>query len=1075
MEQDKINTELLLEVAISQNPEGNTEDILGKTLPVYLKKLGCFAAAVTQKDNIVYIQPAALKNNAVWESVLKKIEAKINSKKNEIIELFEDNTYYYSYPLAGYGRLILGKKKALSRELKFELKKIVHQLGKNLQFATQQEEITETRQKLESIFNELEDVIWSVRLPDYKIIFVTPSVESMYGIQIQEWLNDSSWWERAIIEEDQAIISKIYKQLETKGSFNEKYRIRSTDGKIKWVRNRAKVIFDKNQNPVRIDGIIMDRSRQYEAQEELDQERLLQEVLIDIASTYINIDLKDVENAIHDSLEKMGCFVNADRSYIFDYDFENKTTSNTYEWCNEGIDPEIENLQNVPMEFFPQWVEAHQRGEAFYIPDVLALEKDGDEGLRAILEPQGIKSLIAIPMNSNKELVGFVGFDSVRKHHNYTEKEQRLLHLFGQMIINIQKRKKGENQLRLQEEKYRNIIANMNLGLLEVDNDDYILFANQTFCDMSGYTINELKGQIVHTLFVPEEKHPVIKERNKSSDSGITDSFEVRVRNKYDKPKWWFSSGASNYNDRGQQTGSIQIYLDITEQKNLERELAKAKSVAEEAAKSKEIFLANMSHEIRTPLNVIIGMIRELGKQNLGADQRFYVAQSDSAAKHLLTILNHVLDMAKIESGDLTLEKLDFSISAVATNAYSILHSQAEEKNIDFKLFVDSNLYKAHIGDESRIRQVLINILGNAIKFTDRGAVTFRVDLVEDSVNEQRIKFSIKDTGIGMSEEFLDKLFNKFAQEQSASNRKYEGTGLGMPIAREMIRLMGSDIQIKSKKGSGTTVTFELLLPKGDSSKLRFAVGKIESGTFTGKHILVVEDNEMNRFIALQSLHFFGCSVDEAFNGQEAIDMVKETAYDLILMDIQMPVMDGLEATLYIRNELKIDTPIIALTANAFRHDIERYLKAGMDNFVTKPFSEDELYTKLLPFLKEKETPDSEANTPLYDSKGLTELSHGDKNFVKRMLQLFVKVSGEAIIELEDALKQKNYQQISKTAHRIKSSIDNMGIVSLKEKIRELENFPLDGNSEVRKELINFITDTLHKVCDEIEDELKTL
>ncbi len=1070
MEQDKLNTELLLEIALSQNPEGNTEDILRKILPVYLKKLGCFAAAVFQKGAIVYIQPEALRNNTKWKATLKTLEAKINNKKNEVVEIIENNSYYYSYPLAGYGRLILGKKKALSRELKFELKKIIYQLGKNLQLASQQEEVGETRQKLESILNELEDVIWSVRLPDYKMIFVTPSVKSMYGIPVQKWLEDSSWWEKAIIKEDHAVISKIYHELETKGEFNEKYRIQTKDGKIKWVRNRAKVIFDNNQNPIRIDGIIMDRSRQYEAQEKLDNELLLQEVLIDIASTYINIDLKDVEKTIHNSLEKMGCFVNADRSYIFNYDFENKTTSNTYEWCNEGIIPEIDNLQNVPMEFFPQWIEAHQRGEAFYIPDVLALDNEEDEGLRAILEPQGIKSLITIPMNSNNELIGFVGFDSVRKHHIYTEQEQRLLHLFGQMIINIQKRKKGENRLRIQEEKYRNIISNMNLGLLEVDNNNTILFANQTFCEMSGYTINELKGQIVHSLFVPEEKHPVIQEKNESSDSGITDSYEIRFRDKKGKTKWWFSSGAPNFNDRGQQTGRIQIHLDITKQKNLERELAKAKSVAEDAAKSKEIFLANMSHEIRTPLNVIIGMIRELGKQNLGSDQRFYVAQSDSAAKHLLTILNHILDMAKIESGELKLENLDFSISAVASNAYSILHSQAEEKNIDFHLIVDENLWQAHIGDEGRIKQVLINILGNAIKFTESGSVIFRVDLVNDNTNEQRIKFTIKDTGIGMSEEFLDKLFNKFAQEQNTSNRKYEGTGLGMSIAREMIILMGSDIEIKSNKGNGTTVTFELVLPKGDISKLRFAARKIERNTFAGKHVLIVEDNEMNRFIAIQSLHFFGCSVDEAINGQEAIEKAKEKAYDLILMDIQMPTMDGLEATLLIRNELKIETPIIALTANAFRHDIERYLKSGMDNFVTKPFSEEELYFKILPFLKENDISDPITNDPLYNLNVLEKLSHGDQNFVKHMLELFVKSSGEAIIEFEDAMKQKDFRQVNNTAHRIKPSIDNMGITTLKEKIRELEKFPIDGNHIDRKNLVNKVRSTLLKVCEQIKN-----
>lgn len=1074
MDKETLNTQLLLELAINQNYEGSATEILSEALPLYLKKLSCIAVAVRKNGSIMMLSPQAFKNNQAWIGFTESLTKQPLKRNGELNELTIDDNHYYVYPLATFGELILVKKQPFNKQFKFELKKIIHQLGKHLEQATQELEVRETRQKLESILNEMSDVIWSVSLPDYKIIFVTPSVEQLYEISIDSWKQDSSWWEKAIYHKDRDIIPTIYKKLEEKGKFNEKYRILTPSGKIKWVRNKAKIIYDEQNIPVRIDGISMDRTTQYEAQDNLDQELKLQEVLIDIASTYINLDLKDVENTINQSLEKMGRFVQADRSYIFDYDNEKKTTSNTYEWCNEGIEPEIDNLQDMPMELFPQWVQAHQKGEAFYVPDVLALEDDGDEGLRSILEPQGIKSLIAIPMKDRNELVGFVGFDSVQMHHNYSEKEQKLLHLFGQMLINIRNRQKWEKQLRVQEEKYRNIIANMNLGLLEVNNEDTILFANQTFCEMSGLSLIELKGQKASSLFEPLEKKELIKEKPVFGEFNITDSYELRIKNKKGSERWWYSSGAPNFNDRGQQIGRIGIYLDITEQKNLEIELAKAKSVAEDAAKSKELFLANMSHEIRTPLNVIIGMIRELGKQNLGADQRFYVAQSDSAAKHLLTILNHILDMAKIDSGELMLEKHDFSLSAVATNAYSILYSQAKEKNLAISIHIDKSIHAAHVGDEGRLRQVLINILGNAIKFTESGFVDFRVELVSEFDAEQKIRFKVRDTGIGMSEEFLRKIFNKFFQEQSDSNRKYEGTGLGMTIAREMVLLMGSDIIIDSKKGEGTTVSFELILPKGNPANLRFAGAKIEQNAFSGKNILIVEDNDMNRFIAIQSLHYFGCNVDEATNGFEAIKKVTQNRYDLILMDIQMPEMDGLEATLHIRNQLKLVTPIMALTANAFRHDIDKYLRAGMDNFVTKPFSEEELYAKMFPFLKENETLDSVTNTPLYDLTGLEELSHGDEKFVKHMLQLFVKVSNEAITELEDALENSDYQQISKTAHRIKPSIDNMGIVTLKDKIRALEKFPADGDSEARKKLIMLVKDTLKKVSEQLISDLKS-
>jgi len=1066
MDKETLNTQLLLELAINQNYEGSATEILSGALPLYLKKLSCIAVAVRKGGAIMMMSPQAFKNNQAWIGFTESLTKQPLKRNGELNELTIDDNHYYVYPLATFGELILVKKQPLNKQFKFELKKIIHQLGKHLEQATQELEVRQTRQKLESILNEMSDVIWSVSLPDYKIIFVTPSVEQLYEISIDSWKQDSSWWEKAIYHKDRDIIPTIYKKLKETGKFNEKYRILTPSGKIKWVRNKAKIIYDEQNIPIRMDGIITDRTTQYEAQDNLDQELKLQEVLIDIASTYINLDLKDVENTINQSLEKMGRFVQADRSYIFDYDNEQKTTSNTYEWCNEGIEPEIDNLQDMPMELFPQWVQAHQKGEAFYVPDVFALEDDGDEGLRSILEPQGIKSLIAIPMKDRNELVGFVGFDSVQMHHNYSEKEQKLLHLFGQMLINIRNRQKWEKQLRVQEEKYRNIIANMNLGLLEVNNEDTILFANQTFCEMSGLSLKELKGQKASSLFEPLEKKELIKEKPVFGEFNITDSYELRIKNKKGSERWWYSSGAPNFNDKGQHIGRIGIYLDISEQKNLEIELAKAKSVAEDAAKSKELFLANMSHEIRTPLNVIIGMIRELGKQNLGADQRFYVAQSDSAAKHLLTILNHILDMAKIDSGELMLEKHDFSISAVATNAYSILHSQAKEKNLAISIHIDKSIHAAHIGDEGRLRQILINILGNAIKFTESGFVDFRVELVQEFDTEQKIRFKVRDTGIGMSEEFLKKIFNKFSQEQSDSNRKYEGTGLGMTIAREMVLLMGSDIIIDSKKGDGTTVSFELTLPKGNPTNLRFAGAKIEQNAFSGKKILIVEDNDMNRFIAIQSLHYFGCNVDEATNGFEAIKKVKQNRYDLILMDIQMPEMDGLEATLHIRNQLKLETPIIALTANAFRHDIDKYLRAGMDNFVTKPFSEEELFSKMASLIMygEIEQSDMDKEQPLFDLTSLREISRGDNDFVQKMIEMFHQVVEKANEEFDEALIAKNFSQINKTAHRIKPTIDNMGIVTLKEDIRELEKFPLDGDEEKRKALIEKVKNILKKV-----------
>ncbi len=825
-------------------------------------------------------------------------------------------------------------------------------------------------------------------------------------------------------------------------------------------------------------AFIKDITERVDAQKTINQQLQLQDLLIKISSTYINIDLKDVENTINQSLLELSKFVGADRAYIFDYDFVANTTSNTYEWCEEDVSPEINNLQDIPLDFMPQWVEKHRQGQPFYIPDIALLPDEGPESLRGILEPQGIQSLITIPMISNQKLIGFVGFDSVKVKHDYSEKEMKLLSLFAEMLINIFERKRKENLLTKQEEKYRNIIANMNLGLLEVMPDETIIFANQSFCDMSGYTLEELKGEKATKFLLFENDLDLLNEKLKLREKGTSDNYEIAVKNKQGAIRWWFISGAPNYNDRNELIGSIGIHLDITNQKKLEKELEKAKLQAEDASRAKESFLANMSHEIRTPLNAIIGMIRELGREDLTPKQNSYVGHSETAARHLLTIVNNILDMSKIEAGELALDAKEFSIMSVIGNVISILHTKAMEKKLELNYKISNEIKPSLIGDSGRVRQILINLIGNAIKFTDTGTIDLNVKVKHTNQYFQQLVFEIKDTGIGMSEDFLNQIFNKFSQEEGTAARRYEGTGLGMTITREMIHLMGGDCDIQSQKGKGTTIIFNLTLPIGDESKLIDTNSCLVDDSLKGLKILLVEDNEMNSFIATQSLHYFGCVVEVANNGKVAIDKLKTDKPDLILMDIQMPEMDGIEATKFIRNEMSITTPIIALTANAFKKDIDLYLSIGMNDYVTKPFEEAVLFNTIANTLNIKtkniqvtlDTDNGKKDTPLFDLSNIKTLSRGDQSFVNKMVEIFIDHTPTSIAEIKTAFEQKDYTTISKIAHRMKPSIDNMGIQTLKNPIRELESKSKAENTD-RMEiatLINIIENTLERVIEEL-------
>jgi len=842
-----------------------------------------------------------------------------------------------------------------------------------------------------------------------------------------------------------------------------------------WYELHATVLNDQHGVQTGTTCIIRDITYRKQREEVIKQQVKMQEILIKISSVYININLLEVESTIQSSLKELGEFVGADRAYIYDYDFVNNTTSNTYEWCANGVEPEIDISQDIPLEEIPYSLGKHLKGEELHIDNVSELPDEGPESIKSKLEPQGLKSVISIPMMSSGKLLGFVGFDSLKEYHTYSDKEKKLLEVFSQMLVNVRERKRSGSLLMLQEEKYRNIISNMDLGIIEVDLEENIMYANQSFCNISGYSNEELLSMKTATFLFSSAEERLLDSKLKNRHQGLSDSYELAVKNKNGEQRWWFVSGAPNYNDNNELIGSIGIHLDITNQKKLEKELEQAIVVAEDASKAKEVFLANMSHEIRTPLNVITGMVRELGKENLTPRQKSYVNHSETAAFHLLTIINNILDMSKIEAGEFELDNKNFSISAVASDVWSILYSKAKEKNLELNIVESPEINRSLIGDAGRLRQILINLIGNALKFTEKGSIELKISVKDSNKSYQRLLFEVNDSGIGMSDEFLNKLFDKFSQEDGDFNRKFEGTGLGMSITKELVQLMGGKVVAKSQKGKGTQISFELNFPIGDESKL---VDKntisVVPNYFVGIKVLLVEDNEMNRFIAIQSLNYVGCKVTEAENGLEAIKQIKENEFDLVLMDIQMPEMDGVEATKQIRNILGKQIPIIALTANAFKHDIDLYLAVGMNDYLIKPYREEDLYRKIEMYTKSFQRLNKKINVqeiihPLYDLKDLVEISRGDKSFVNKMLEVFLNASNQAIIQFSVDYENNNIEGIRKLAHKLKPSIDNMGIVSLKDKIRMLERFELDHIEEIDLSIIvKEVSTILQQVSDEI-------
>ncbi len=396
---------------------------------------------------------------------------------------------------------------------------------------------------------------------------------------------------------------------------------------------------------------------------------------------------------------------------------------------------------------------------------------------------------------------------------------------------------------------------------------------------------------------------------------------------------------------------------------NIMEDLKVAQEAAEAASQAKQDFLANMSHEIRTPMNAIIGFSNLALKTGLDDKQRDYVRKIQQSGTHLLGIINDILDFSKIEAGKLSVEQTDFELAKVMENVANLVAEKATSKGLELVFAVKEGTPNFLIGDPLRLGQILVNYANNAVKFTERGEITISAQVEEEREKDVLVRFAVRDTGIGLTAEQIGKLFQSFQQADTSTSRKYGGTGLGLAISKKLANLMGGDVGVESDYGEGSSFWFTARLGKGvagasaeaEDEKQALLLTSLES--LRGAMVLLVEDNEFNQEIARELLAEVGFEVDIAGDGLKALEMIGRRSYDVVLMDMQMPVMDGVTATMEIRKQVAFrELPIIAMTANVMAADIQKCVDAGMNDHVAKPIDPEELFGKLVKWVKTPQT-----------------------------------------------------------------------------------------------------------------------
>ncbi|MBX7172152.1 MAG: PAS domain S-box protein [Pyrinomonadaceae bacterium] len=855
-------------------------------------------------------------------------------------------------------------------------------------------------------------------------IYLNKTLELISGFAPEEFLGFN--WMQSVHSDD---LKQLYYDWESKGKigeYNFVYRLIRKDGLIIWA--------NAHSAPIKVNDKILGYVGMVE---NITERKNIERGLRDSEERYR--DLFENANDLIQSVGIDGKFVYVNPAWRHKLGYTEKEVKNLSIW--DVIHPDCE----------PHCRELFQdtmTGKSVGMIETIFSAKDG----RAI----NVEGTINIKRKNGKPLASLAIFRDVTD------------------------RKTMELALRESEERYRIVAESANDAIITVDGSGKILFVNSAAERIFGYSKEEIISQNL-TILMPG-----------SLRSGRLGAFNKFVVNSVRKMPWKGVEFPARHKDgrkifveisfgeylRNEEHFFTGIIRDVTERKKIAAELQQAKEDAEAATQAKSEFLANMSHEIRTPMNSIIGLTGLLLENKMPAEQKDILETISHSAEALLSIINDILDFSKIEAGKLSLEIIDFDLSKTITEVYNLFAEQSLKGNNKLKFQITPEISKTMYGDPFRLRQVLTNMVGNAVKFTKNGTVEIMAEVKEETENDFLILFKVKDDGIGIAPEDCKRLFTAFSQADGSITRRFGGTGLGLAISKQLVKLMNGEIGFESELGKGSTFWFTARFNKiikdkthpfnkepfdlgiakpryGNKTETRSKISENSQIENSKLKILVADDNKVNQKVALLMLKSLGYIADVVNNGKEALDALQKQNYDIVLMDVQMPEMDGMEVTRYVRREQnpQINPYIIAMTANAMRGDREACLNAGMNDYLSKPIRKDQLQRALEKCSLENMMPDQTKVTDSIDFtilNALKELSGDSDQLIIELIQMFIEDVPEHLNNLKQSYSAKEFEKLKGSAHALKGSCASLGAVKMASFCAAIEDsIQFDSTSEI--------------------------